>query len=291
MPVRRERPPRAAPDRAARAHRPGLALLPARRAPRPAVRLPRAWSLQARGGPALQSEQAARRSVREGFRRRAALERRAVRLHRRPQARGPRVRPARQRRLHAQVPRARDRVHLGRRPEPGRALARDRDLRAARARLHHAPPGRACAAARHLRRARHRAGDRAPQAPRRDHRRADAGARLRRRPAPVRHGPAQLLGLQHARLLRPREPLLGLGQGEGVQDHGEDAALGRHRGDPRRGLQPHLRGQPPRAHAVASRHRQPRLLPPRFGQPAPLRRLHRLRQHAQPASTRARCSW
>ena len=32
-----------------------------------------------------------------------------------------------------------------------------------------------------------------------------------------------------------------------VQDDGEDAALGRHRGDPRRRLQPHRRGQPARA--------------------------------------------
>ena len=38
---------------------------------------------------------------------------------------------------------------------------------------------------------------------------------------------------------------------------------GGHRGDPRRGLQPHRRGQPPRADALLPRHRQRRLLPPR----------------------------
>ena len=42
------------------------------------------------------------------------------------------------------------------------------------------------------------AGDRPPEAPRRHGARADAGARLRRRPAAGRARPAQLLGLQHA---------------------------------------------------------------------------------------------
>ena len=35
--------------------------------------------------------------------------------------------------------------------------------------------------------------------------------------------------------------------GAGVPRHGQGAARGRHRGHPRRGLQPHRRGQPPRA--------------------------------------------
>ena len=48
MPVRSERPARGAAHRAARAHRPGLARLPARGAPRPAVRLPRARPVPAR---------------------------------------------------------------------------------------------------------------------------------------------------------------------------------------------------------------------------------------------------
>ena len=57
-------------------------------------------------------------------------------------------------RRHAEVPRDRPRLHLGRRPPAGRALARDGDLRDARERLHDAPPRRAAAPARHLRRAR-----------------------------------------------------------------------------------------------------------------------------------------
>jgi isoamylase len=46
--------------------------------------------------------------------------------------------------------------------------------------------------------------------------------------------------------------------GAGVQDHGPHPARGRDRGDPRRGLQPHRRGQPPGADAVLPRHRQRR---------------------------------
>ena len=65
-----------------------------------------------------------------------------------------------------------------------------------------AAPGRAGGAARHLcghgLRAHHRASARA----RRHGDRADAGALLPGRPASGRQGPAQLLGLQHARLLR-----------------------------------------------------------------------------------------
>ena len=49
-----------------------------------------------------------------------------------------------------------------------------------------------------------RAGDRAPQVARRDRGRAPARPRARRRAAPGRPRPDQLLGLQHARVLRPR---------------------------------------------------------------------------------------
>ena len=41
--------------------------------------------------------------------------------------------------------------------------------------------------------------------------------------------------------------------GQRVQGDGQAAAHGRHRGDPRRGLQPHRRGQPPRPDAVVPR--------------------------------------
>ena len=98
----------------------------------------------------------------------------------------------------------------------------------------------------------------------------------------------QLLGLQHDRLPRAAQPLL-LGRaarraGRRVQDDGQGAAHGRHRGHPRRGLQPHRRGRRPRPDAVLPRHRQPRLLPARRRQPVALHRLHRLRQLAQRAA-------
>lgn len=60
----------------------------------------------------------------------------------------------------------------------------------------------------------------------------------------------------------------------------------RHRGHPRRGLQPHGGGGRAGPDAVAARHRQPGLLPPPVGRP-PVRRLHGLRQH--PARGPAAC--
>ena len=84
----------------------------------------------------------------------------------------------------------------------------------------HAASRRAAGAARHLCGAGLRAGDRPPAAPRRHRGRADAGACLRRRPPPGRARPAQLLGLQHDRLLRARSALQRVGQGRRVQDHG-----------------------------------------------------------------------
>ena len=59
------------------------------------------------------------------------------------------------------------------------------------------------------------------------------------------------------------------------------AAFGRHRGHPRRGLQPHRGGQPPRPDAVLPRHRQRRLLPAGRGRQAVLHGLHRHRQLAE----------
>ncbi len=145
-------------------------------------------------------------------------------------------------------------------------------------------PGRAADAARHLRGPRDRAGDRSPAAPRRHRRRADAGPRLRGRPAPARTRPEELLGLQHHRLLRARHALLRHRPHQRVQDDGEDAALRGHRGDPRRGLQPHGRRQPDGPDAVVPRRRQRLVLPARAGQPALLHGLHRLRQHAEHAA-------
>ncbi len=102
---------------------------------------------------------------------------------------------------------------------------------------------------------------------------------------PAAPGPDQLLGLQHARLLRPPRRVLVVGHpgraGAGVQVDGAGPARGGHRGDPRRRLQPHRRGRPVRPHPQPAGDRQPLLLPAGRGRPAPLRRLHRLRQHPQ----------
>ena len=70
-----------------------------------------------------------------------------------------------------------------------------------------------------------------------------------------------------ARALRVERPQRRAGAR--VQGHGQGAPPRGHRGDPRRRLQPHRRGQPPRADALVQGHRQPsyyRLEPddPRF---------------------------
>ena len=129
------------------------------------------------------------------------------------------------------------------------------------------------------------AGGRLPQAARRDRDRAAAGAPHRRRGLPRRPRPHQLLGLLDDRLPRAalalRRDRQGRPGGARVQGHGQGPAQGGHRGDPRRGLQPHRRGQPSRADAVLPRRRQRRLLPPRARRPAPLHGLHGHGQHAQ----------
>ena len=71
--------------------------------------------------------------------------------------------------------------------------------------------------------------------------------------------------------------------GARVQGDGEGAPPGGDRGDPRRRLQPHRRGEPPRADAVVQGHRQPELLPLLARRPPLLRGLHGHRQQPQPA--------
>ncbi len=105
----------------------------------------------------------------------------------RPQARGPVVRPARQRPRHAQVQGDRPGLHLGRRPPPARAVARHghlRDCTCAASPCAIPTCRRRCAAP--TPGSRPRPVDRLPEAPRRHDGRADAGARLRRRPPPGR---------------------------------------------------------------------------------------------------------
>ena len=107
----------------------------------------------------------------------------------------------------------------------------------------------------------------------------------RRRPAPGAGWIAQLLGLQHDRLLRARQPLLGIGQGQRVQDDGQGAAFGGPRGDPRRRLQPYGRRQRARTDVGVPWHRQRGALPAATRRPSLLHGLHRDRQHARHAAS------
>ncbi len=177
-------------------------------------------------------------------------------------------------------------LRLGGRPPAEHAAARDGHLRDARQGLHEARPGGARGPARHLRGARGPGGARVPQAARRDRGRAAARAPHRRRVLPRRARPDELLGLLDDRLLRAvlglrgdRHPRPG---GARVQGHGQGAAPRGHRGDPRRGLQPHRGGQPPRPDAVLQGRRQRQLLPADARRPALLHGLHGHGQLAQP---------
>ena len=81
----------------------------------------------------------------------------------------------------------------------------------------------------------------------------------------VERGLTNYWGYNTHRLLRPAQratpPRAARRAGAGVQGDGAGAARGEHRGHPRRGLQPHRRGQPPGSDAELPGHRQRRLLP------------------------------
>ena len=118
-------------------------------------------------------------------------------------------------------------------------------------------------------------------------RRAAADPPHRRRELPARPRAHQLLGLQLDRLPRAARALRrhrhARRAGARVQGHGQGAAPRGHRGDPRRRLQPHRGGQPPRADALLQGHRQRELLPPDARRPALLHGLHGHGQLAQPS--------
>ena len=100
----------------------------------------------------------------------------------------------------------------------------------------------------------------------------------------------ELLGLQHAGLFRPASRDMPRSTAAGdvgarVQDDGPQPARGRHRGDSRRGLQPHRRRKPAGADALVPRDRQRLVLPPLARGPALLHGFHRLRQHVQHAQS------
>ena len=169
-----------------------------------------------------------------------------------------------------------------------------RHLRGARQGPDPAAPRRPRGAARHVRRPRAPGRHRAPHQAGRHRDRADAGAPVRAGQHAAREGPAQLLGLQHPRLLRParrlRRERRARPAGAGVQVDGEGDARRRHRGDPRRGLQPHRRGQPPRPDAELQGHRQRGVLPPRRGRPAATTWTTPAPATPSTSGTRTRCS-
>ena len=151
-------------------------------------------------GLVVQLEQAADRPLRQGDRRRRRLDAGLLRVRRR---RPRQAEPRRQRAARPAGGRQRPVLRLGQRPRAAHGDARDDHLRSPRARAHDAPSGRARAPARHLLGRRPPGGDRPPRAARRDGDRADAGAPVHPRPPPAAARAAQLLGLQHDRLLRP----------------------------------------------------------------------------------------
>ena len=246
------------------AHRAQLALLPPGRRARAALRLPRPRALRAARGPPLQPGQAADRPVREGDRRRRRLgarrERAALRPDRR-RGRRPRARRRGRRRGDPEVGRDRRRVRLGGRPPAAGPVRRHGHLRDPRQGLHDAPP----------RRPRGPARAPTPGSPpsRRSTTCTDLGVTAVEL-LPVHHisdesflverGLRNYWGYStigylapHSRVRRHRPPRRA---GARVQGDGQGAAPRRHRGDPRRRLQPHRRGQPPRADALVQGRRQ-----------------------------------
>ena len=178
--------------------------------------------------------------------------------------------------------RDRPRAQLGRRPAAEHPLDAHDRLRGPRQGHDRAPPRHPPPPARHLRGDGRARGDRAPDEARRDRGGAAAGAGVLRRPLPRREGAQELLGLQHAGLLRPGPALPDRArQHRRVQADGPAPARGGHRGHHGRGLQPHRRGQPDGPDAVVPRHRQRELLRP-GRRPALHLRHHRHRQQPQP---------
>ena len=191
-----------------RAHGVQLALLPAGRRARPALRLPRARPVRPGARPALQPGEAADRPVREADRRARcdwdaanALPYVAVGgRERRPDDRRERLGAG-----DAEVASSIDPSFDWQDDDagaPADPVARHGDLRGARQGLHEAARGRARGPARHVRRARERGLDRVPEVARRHGGRAAARAPHRRRGLPARPRADELLGLLDDRLPR-----------------------------------------------------------------------------------------
>ena len=247
---------------AARGRRIRLARLHPEHRAGPTLRLSGARPLRPPGRSTLQPQQIAAGPLRQGHRRHLRVEPVAVRLQLR------RSRQPQRRRLggqHAQVGRHQPVLRLGRGPAAWPRVRRHRHLRGACQGADADAPRNSRTDPRHLRRRRSPGHHRTLEVVGRQCNRADAGAPLRQRLDAHREGVEQLLGLQHHRLPRARSQVQQQRHagrpGPGVQGHGPCAARGRHRSDPRRRLQPHRGGQPPRADAVHARDRQRRVLP------------------------------
>ena len=284
------RPPRRRTDR--HHPRPGagpvrLARLRPRRRRRPALRVQGPRSLRPGPGSPVQRPEAADRPVREGAHRQDRQRGKPVAGLRpgRPGA-GPLPRPPGK-------PGRRPEGDRGGRPvrlEGGRATVHpvrtDGDLRDAPEGIHRPPllERRAPGDVPRLHRE-----DPSPSVPRSERRRAAPRPRVLRRGLPPREGAHELLGVQYGRLLRsrvvlrhrppPRVP------GGGVQDARAGAAPRGDRGDPRRGVQPHGRGERAGPHLLVQGDRQSVVLRAdrRSARPGPLlHELDRLRQLLQP---------
>ena len=285
--VRRGRPRDEAP--ADRAHprgleRPGPGCLH-----RPALRLPRRRAVGPAARAAPQPEQAAARPVRARDHGRAGAGPRAARLPPRP--RGPEQ--GRLGSVDATQRRGARRLRLGGRPTDAPTVAGHRHLRAARQGLHPAPQRDPRAPPRHLRRPRHPHRHQLPQRPRCHRCRAAAGAPVLHRAGRGRARDEELLGLQLHRLLRPARRLQLLGRprpaGDGVQADGQALPRRRHRGLPRRGLQPHGRGRGVGADVLLPGPRRRRLLQARGRTGQRLLGHHGLRQHRRLEQRRTPC--
>ena len=269
------------------AHRVHVALLPAGRGSRPALRLPRARPVRPAPRASVQPRQAPRRRVRQVDRRPDPVRcgQRAALRSGRPRCRSRGGRRGRCRR-DPEVCRRRRELRLGGRPQARDPMARDGDLRDACEGVHEAAPGRARGSPRHVRGPRVGGGDRVPEVPGRDGCRALAGSSHRRRALPRGAWADELLGLLHDRVPRParavRRHRHARRAGARVQRNGQGAPRRRARGDPGRRLQPHRRGQPSGSDALVQGHRQRVVLPAAARRPQALPGLHGHRKQLQP---------
>src|SRR5487761_2178440 len=133
LPVRQSGPPRTRAHRITGTQRGCLVRLAERRFARAALWLSRSRPLRARARPPLQRQQTFARSLRPAACRTAGMERCPFRLSYRKRARGPLVRPARQRARHAESRRGRRDLQLGTpRNAPQHPLGRHHHLRGPR---------------------------------------------------------------------------------------------------------------------------------------------------------------